>query len=262
MAVTPFRKRLLKNWILNPLYDIKKINERLDMIEDLINNDKVIQEVRNNLSKWPDIERQCTKFFKLSRGTNSDIIYFQDINKNRLKEFFNLLNFLNKSQNVFEIFEPYIIINKFKSQELIKKLTIGEGVPDLSSAIKILLNNFQCAEVKDKKDNVIFQIESKPGVYSEYDNCKEEIKNIKKKFDDILQKEKQRLKCASIQYNHTKNFLYELVIPESYVKKNRTKEYIFTTAKKGYMRFHTKGILENLEKLDEAEEKLKEVSKN
>lgn len=67
------------------------------MIEDLINNDKVIQEVRNNLSKWPDIERQCTKFFKLSRGTNSDIIYFQDINKNKLKEFFNLLNFLNKS---------------------------------------------------------------------------------------------------------------------------------------------------------------------
>ena len=53
MAVTPFRKRLLKNWILNPLYDIKKINERLDMIEDLINNDKVIQEVRNNLSTAP-----------------------------------------------------------------------------------------------------------------------------------------------------------------------------------------------------------------
>ena len=260
-AVTPFGKRLLRNWILNPLYDIRKINERLDMIEDLIKNEQVINDVRNNLSKWPDIERQCTKFFKLSKDNNTDIIYYQDINKNRLKEFFNLLNFLNKCQDVFEIFEQYINTNKFKSNELIKKVTIGQGVPDLSSVIKNLLNNFHIVEIKDKKENTIFQIESKPGIYPEYDSCKEEIKNIKKTFDDILQKEKQRLNCISIQYAHTKTFMYELEIPESSIKNKRPKEYIFTTAKKGYMRFHTKEILENLEKLDEAEEKLKEISK-
>ena len=36
-AVSPFGKRLMRNWILNPLYDVKEINERLDIIEDLIN---------------------------------------------------------------------------------------------------------------------------------------------------------------------------------------------------------------------------------
>ena len=55
--------------------------------------------------------------------------------------------------------------------------------------------------------------------------------------------------------------MYELEIPESYVKSKRPKEYIFTTAKKGYIRFHTKEILDNLKKLEEAEETLKEVSK-
>ena len=261
-AVSPFGKRLLRNWILNPLCDVKKINERLDMVEDFIKNDQVILKFRNALSKWTDIERQCTKFFRLARGTNTQAIYFEDINKNRLKEFFKLLNFLYKCQNIFEVFEQYIENNKFKSKELIKKLTIGEGVPDLSSAIKILLNDFHMVEIKDSKDNMVLQIESKPGVYPEYDDCKEEIKNIKQNLDDILQREKKRLKCAIIQYSHTKNYRYELEIPESYVKNNRPEGYILTTSKKGYLRFHTKEILENVEKLEEVEERLKEATKN
>ena len=261
-AVSPFGKRLMRNWILNPLCDEKKINERLDMVEDFIKNDQVILKFRNTLSKWTDIERQCTKFFRLARGTNTQAIYFEDINRNRLKEFFKLLNFLYKCQNIFEIFEQYIENNKFKSQELIKKLTIGEGVPDLSAVIKILLNDFHMVEIKDSKDNMVLQIESKPGVNPEYDDCKEEIKNIKKNLDDILQKEKKRLKCAIIQYSHTKNYRYELEIPESYVKNNRPEGYILTTSKKGYLRFHTKEIIENVEKLEEVEERLKEATKN
>ena len=261
-AVSPFGKRLLRNWILNPLYDIQKINERLDMVEDFIKNEQVILKFRNSLSKWSDIERQCTKFFRLARGSSNQAIYFEDINKNRLKEFFKLLNFLYKCQNIFEIFEQYIENNKFKSKELIKKLTIGEGVPDLSSVIRILLNDFHMVEIKDSKDNMVLQIESKPGVSPEYDNCKEEIKNIKENLDDILQKEKKRLKCAIIQYSHTKNYRYELEIPESYVKNNRPEGYILTTSKKGYLRFHTPEIIENVEKLEEVEERLKEATKN
>ena len=46
-AISPFGKRLLRNWILNPLCDIKKINERLDIIEDFLNNDEVIIKFRN-----------------------------------------------------------------------------------------------------------------------------------------------------------------------------------------------------------------------
>ena len=261
-AVSPFGKRLLRNWILNPLCDVKKINDRLDMVEDFLNNDEIILKFRNSLSKWMDIERQCTKFYRLAKGTNSQAIYFEDVNKNRLKEFFKLLNFLYKCQNIFEMFEQYIENDKFKSKELIEKLTINEGIPDLSSVIKVLLNDFHMVEILDSKDNTVLQIESKPGVYPEYDECKEDIKNIKKNLDDILQKEKKRLKCAIIQYAHTKNYRYELEIPESYVKNNRPEGYILTTSKKGYLRFHTKEIIQNVEQLEELEEQLKEVTKN
>ena len=136
-AVSPFGKRLLRNWILNPLYDIKEINERLDIIEDLINNDVIITSWREKLSKWKDIERQCNKFFKLalesSQNENDpqELNHSEDLNHTRMKDFFKLIKFLSECQSIFSVFNEYILNNKLKSKILIKKVTIGEDVPDL-----------------------------------------------------------------------------------------------------------------------------------
>ena len=260
-AVSPFGKRLLKNWILNPLYDIAQINERLDIVEDLINNDMVISLWRESLSKWPDIERQCIKFFKLALESNQEKEkennHTEDINKNRMKDFFKLIYFLFDCQKIFNIFNEYIIKNKFKSKTLIKKVTIGEGVPDLNEAIKKILNNYKIIDTQDEKNNIVPKIITKPGKYPEYDKIMLGFDNVNKKFNEILLKERRRLKCTMVNYAHTKNIRYELEIPENIVKDNRPKEYILTTSKKGFLRFHTKEIIDNVNKLEELEEQLK-----
>ena len=259
-AVSPFGKRLMRNWILNPLYDVKEINERLDIIEDLINNDTVIQSFREKLSKWNDIERQSNKFFKLAlevnnneNNNNKDI----NINQNRLRDFFKLINFLADCQKIFSVFNEYILNNKFKSKILINKVTIGEGVPNLSDSIKLILNNFQIIDSQDEKGNIVSKIITRPGKYVEYDKIMEGLNELKIKFNEILMKERLRLKCSIINYAHTKNIRYELEVPENVVKDHRPKEYILTTSKKGFVRFHTKEIIENVKKLEELEEKLK-----
>ncbi len=262
-AVSPFGKRLLKNWILNPLCDINKINERLDIVDDLINNEELIVSFRNSLSKWIDIERICSKFYKLAMGNENkkNAIYFEDIGKSRIKEFFKLLNFLASCQSIFDLFNKYIKENKFKSEILIKKVTIGDNgdIPNLSFYIKNLLNNFHIVETKDNKGNTITNIESLPGVYPEYDDLKKEISEIKETFDEILLRERKRLKCVVINYAHTKTYRYELEVPENVVKNNRPKEYKLTTAKKGYQRFHTQEIIDNVEKLEFIEEKIRDI---
>ena len=208
------------------------------------------------------MKEKCTKFFKLARDSNSQAIYFEDVGQNKLKDFFKILNFLYKYQDIYDIFGQLVEKNKFKSKEFIKKLTIGVGVSNLSCFIQVLLNDFHKIEVKDSRGNTISQIESKPGVYPEYDECKEEIEKIKENLDDILQKEKKRIKCAIIQYAHTKNYRYELEITQSYVENKCPEGYILTTSKKGYLLFHTKEIVQNVEKLEEIEEKLKDLIKN
>ena len=269
-AVSPFGKRLLRNWILNPLYDIKQINERLDMVEDLINNDIIVTSWREKLSKWKDIERLCDKFFKLALESSqkenfynkegSDLNHSEDLNHNRMRDFFKLINFLSECQSIFDIFNEYIINNKIKSKLLIKKVTIGEEVPDLGKCIKIILNNFQMIETQDEKGNSITKIIPKPGIFKEYDKNLEGFNNINKKFNEILAKERIRLKCGIINYANTKNIRYELEVPEHVVLNNRPKEYILTTSKKGFLRFHTKEIIDNLKTLEKLEEENKALT--
>ena len=53
------------------------------------------------------------------------------------------------------------------------------------------------------------------------------------------------MKCPVISYTHTKNYKYELEIPEDYVKsKNLGSQYKLTTSRKGFLRYHTSEIEE------------------
>ena len=256
---TSFGKRLMKNWILNPLNDVDLINERLNVVDELIENEELITKIRTNLMKFPDIERLCNKFFKISLNNNNKAIYFEDVGKNRLNEFFNLINFLINSGNFIEQIKNVINDGKLQCKFLLEKIN---EIPNLSNNLFDLKENYHIVETKDEKGNLISQIESKPGVYLQYDNAKNEMNEILLEFDNILSKEKKKLKCAAIQYNHTKNFKYELEIPEEIIKKNKPNNYILTTSKKGYLRFHTQEILNNIKKLEECSEKIKELSKN
>ena len=272
-AVSPFGKRLLRNWILNPLCDVDQINERLDIIEDLIHNDIVITKFRDSLSRWMDLERQCTKFFKLALETNqkdkdkesnykkcTEAIYSEDMNKNRMHDFFKLINFLADCQKIFLVFQECVVQKKFKSEAFVRKVTIGEGVPNLTNSIKMILNNFQIIDSQDEKGNPITKIKTKPGKYPDYDKNMHGFEEVNKKFNEILTKERKRLKCNIIKYAHTKNIRYELEIPENVVKDNRPKDYLLTTSKKGFLRFHTKEIVDNVKKLEELEEELRTLT--
>jgi DNA mismatch repair protein MutS len=54
-------RRLLKRRILHPLRDIQRINDRLDMVEDLYRDQKRLSILRELLGKTPDLERLCSR---------------------------------------------------------------------------------------------------------------------------------------------------------------------------------------------------------
>jgi DNA mismatch repair protein MutS len=54
-------RRLLKRRILHPLRDIKKINDRLNMVEDLYRDQGRLSALREHLGKTPDLERLCSR---------------------------------------------------------------------------------------------------------------------------------------------------------------------------------------------------------
>jgi DNA mismatch repair protein MSH6 len=270
-AVSGFGKRLMKNWLLNPLYNVEDINERLDIIEDFIKNSELLSNFRNALMKWPDIERQTSKIYKFAISNNSKAVYFEDVSKTRLQEFFSLINFLKKSMDIFKLFEPYI--EKLRSAKLIQKVTIKDQedsslqnqngiVPNIKDELEHFSENFIIRYEKDENNNQTMIVEPTEGIWDDYDQCKNEISEIEAELDGVLKREKKRLKCPIITYAHTKFYKYELEIPEEYVTGDkRPAEYKLTTSKKGFLRFHTKEIISLVERLDICLERLKDETK-
>jgi len=60
-TVSPMGARLLKRWMLMPLVDVVKINERLDLTEQVIANEEWRLKVLQNIKSCGDIERLVSK---------------------------------------------------------------------------------------------------------------------------------------------------------------------------------------------------------
>ncbi len=61
-TLTPMGGRKLVNWLLYPLYDVQRINERLDAVEFFVNHKELRTKVREHLCQTGDVERLLAKF--------------------------------------------------------------------------------------------------------------------------------------------------------------------------------------------------------
>ena len=84
---TMFGKRQIKRWLMSPLLDIKKIETRLNAIDELIAYQHETDLLRQKLSKLPDLEKLLAKIFTYSIKHSVKAIYFEDVSLQKMKEF-------------------------------------------------------------------------------------------------------------------------------------------------------------------------------
>ncbi len=269
-AVSPFGMRKMKQWTLNPLSNKTDIDKRLDMVTDLINNFECVTSFRLQAGKFNDLERLVAKIYKFSIQSNSKAVYFEDFSKTRIQEFFKIINLLRKSMDIFHMFKDYLA--NFQSIELKKKISLRSEEfiefdketnkeyklnGEVDNIIEVLeeLEDYYKESKDDNGDTIIIP---KEGVQDSYDEYFYKIKVIKEKFEKILKEEKQKFKCPLIAFTHTKNYKYELEIPEECVKsRNLDSTYKLTTSRKGFMRYHTQEILDLIEEYEMYQDLLK-----
>lgn len=123
---TKFGKRLLRRWMMQPLLDPLKINQRLDAVEDLeaISIDR--NRVAEVFSKLPDLDKIVNRLYHYSvKAIAERAVYFEDVSGARLREFRELIEHLNKSWHALEMLRKHK--DKFKSNRLIKLLTLDRS---------------------------------------------------------------------------------------------------------------------------------------
>ena len=118
---TPFAKRQLKRWLLSPLMNINKINDRLDAVEDLIEHQYETDVFRSKIAKVPDIERMLAKLYTYSVKHKVKAIYFENVSLNKLKDFRTILRHFRALPDLISSLKAKVA--KFKSQRLWALLT-------------------------------------------------------------------------------------------------------------------------------------------
>lgn len=118
---TPLGKRLLKQWILFPLIDKSKIEQRQQCVEYLISSRQTALWIKNKLNLLFDLERIIGRI-QLNRANYSDY--------QKLTVCLDVINSFNQSINLFKDTPLFFLIKQFSNVSSIYNLLINNLYQD------------------------------------------------------------------------------------------------------------------------------------
>lgn len=185
-CITPFGKRMLRQWVCHPLADSRKINARLDAIDSLLADTTVTDSFTASLGKLPDLERLLSR-----------------VHAGRLK-----------AQDFVRVLDGFEQIEYTMS--LLDKFSTGEGVigqllssmPDLAGALKHWKDAFN--RVKAKSEGILIP---EPGVETDYDESEETVDDCLKKLEKLLKNTQRELGSSSICFRDNGKEIYQIEVP-------------------------------------------------
>ncbi|KHN80366.1 DNA mismatch repair protein Msh6 [Toxocara canis] len=254
-CITPFGKRVLRQWVCAPSCDGDVLRARQDAIQWLMSptaklfTDKATEVLR----KMPDLERLLQKIhtlglkYRASQHPDSRAVMFEPLRYNRRK-IGDLLSALSGFERVLELVRLYgkLFTEAEQRPKLIDRC-FGACFPDISGD----LSHFQEAfdHEKAKAEGIIVP---EKGVDAEYDGAVEDVHECIHNLDAYLFAIRKRLGCGSIQYFGSGRSRYQLEIPET-IAKNLGGDFELKSSRKGYKRFSTEESVRLFEELVEAE---------
>ncbi|KAF3784024.1 DNA mismatch repair protein [Nymphaea thermarum] len=247
-CVTPFGKRLLKNWLARPLCDAKSILERQHAITDLkhVAFDSVL-EFRKMLSKVPDMERLLARLFANSEASGRNatkVVLYEDAAKKQLHEFITALRGCQMMVHSCALFSN---IQDDLTSTTLQCLLTGDCFLDIEPVLMHFKDAFDWTEAEHTG-----RIIPHEGVDVEYDSSCKAAAEIETNLIRYLKEQRKLLGDSSVAYVTVGKDRYVLEVPEDLQGRIPT-EYQLHSSKKGYFRYWTPQIRAHLGELSNAE---------
>ncbi len=189
---TAMGKRLIKSVIKRPLLDINKINERLDAVEELLKDIKILDSVREELAGIFDLERLLTK------------VVCASCNARDIKSIGSALSKLPEIKQIL----------KGSSSKILN--SVESGIENLDSLKNLIENSIvdQDVPLTLKEGGII-----KPGYNEELDELRNILFNAKDYISKIEISEKEKTGILKLKIGYNKIFGYYLEVPNSHKEK-------------------------------------------
>lgn len=231
-CITPFGKRLFKQWVCHPLMDAEKINARLDAVDSLNADPSVRNQFSSQLAKMPDLERLISRIHAATC---------------KAQDFVRVLEGFEQIEYTMSLLQ-----DSGSGEGLIGRL-IG-GMPDLGALLEYWKTAFD--RTKAKENGILVP---KPGVEEDFDNSQEYIEQLHNDLDRLLKRVRQQLGSTAICYKDNGKEIYQLEVPVKV--KNIPKDWNQMSATKQVKRYYFPELRTLIRKLQEAQETHSQIVK-
>ncbi|KAJ9640182.1 DNA mismatch repair protein msh6 [Knufia peltigerae] len=235
-CITPFGKRMFKQWVCHPLMDTKKINARLDAVDSLNADTKVRDRFTSQMSKMPDLERLISR---VHAGAC------------RVQDFVSVLEGFEQIDHTMSLLRD----GSGRPQDA--EGVIGQlisAMPDLESRLKYWTDAFDRSKAKETGVLV-----PERGFEEDFDNSHDLIEEIQQEFNVLLRKWRKELGSSAICYRDNGKEIMQLEVPTKV--KGIPKNWDQMSATQAVKRYYFPELRALVRKLQEAQETHAQISK-
>ncbi|KAH6609072.1 dna mismatch repair msh6 [Trichoderma cornu-damae] len=187
-CITPFGKRLFRQWVAHPLCSIERINERLDAVEMLNDDPSVREQFASQLVKMPDLERLISRIHA-GACKPEDFV--------RVLEGFEQIEY------------TMTLVGAFKGGNgLVDRLI--SSMPNLEEPLAYWSTAFDRQRAKEEKLMI-----PESGVDEDFDASVARIDEVKNQLNDLLAEKKTELKCKTLKFTDVGKEIYQIEAPKS-----------------------------------------------
>ncbi|KAK4098074.1 DNA mismatch repair protein Msh6 [Parathielavia hyrcaniae] len=230
-CITPFGKRLFRQWVCHPLCNIQKINERLDAV-DMLNADRgILQQFSSQMVKMPDLERLLSRIHA-GACRPEDFV--------RVLEGFEQIDYTMGLLSAFG-----------GGSGLVDRLIAA--MPDLKEPLGFWETAFDRKKARDGKILI-----PERGIEEDFDSSQDEIERIKGELHALLDRQKTALRCKTVKFTDVGKEIYQIEVPKSVKVPSSWRQMSATAAVK---RYYYRELEDLVRELQEAEETHSQIVK-
>jgi DNA mismatch repair protein MSH6 len=231
-CVTPFGKRMFRQWVCHPLADPKKINERLDAVDSLNTDRTVREQFTSQMTRMPDLERLISRI-------HAGICKPEDFV--RVLEGFEQIEYMMSLLGVLGGADG--IIDRLLS-----------AMPDLKEPLEYWKTAFDRVQARDNKLLI-----PERGIEEDFDASQDHIAEIKSELQALLVKQRKALNSSAIQFKDVGKEIYQLEVPAKV--KNVPASWTKMSATKDLKRYYFPELKSLIRELQEAQETHSQIVK-
>lgn len=188
---SPHGSRLLRAWLLRPLFRKADIERRADAVQELVSGAAAMgmSEARGVLAKCGDIERLLSRVHSMGGTAHNDdasayhpneraVLYETAIHtKRKVGDFSKVLNGLRNATQIPELFEG-VEIRSGLLQKIVRSADSGGCFPDMTEELDWFFSNFNFQQAAKG----VFEISR--GMDEAYDEACDTVERIERELDD------------------------------------------------------------------------------